>query len=314
MNILLRNLTNLQSNVFGLTNSEKNLLIPASQKRHKIKMARIRKGDVNLAKERLGSLAFFGLTEKFQGSLFLFCYTFGLRPLKNTLHLNATPSDHSNPNPTLNTLVSKYIASDIELYRFAEQVFDWRYERMIKELLTSYGTEKESILPQPLPSDVVFQLLEKHYIRRRDQRRNYFLPATDVFYTPSMYTEGPFGWYPLETSDAHGAFRWSGPGVESGFDLLSPLGREINLTFCLLGAPKMDIIQKLKLTINNVAINIRFDTDNEGRFIFSGKISLEAESPFLRFVFFVPETVAPNSLDTRLLGIALNWIKMSAVN
>ena len=277
----------------------------------------------DLAKKRLEQMAFFGLTERFQDSLFLLSYTFGWRPILNKLHLNAGLKSNSTkkPSPEVSTLIEKYLTFDIPFYKFGEQIFEQRFNDMTEALLKQYGKKEHATLKRPLPADLMMELLEQHYVKRRDQRlKRAFSPNTKILHhSPSMYTEGPFGWYPLENSDIHGAYRWSGPGLQSGFDLPCPNGKNIRVSFCLLAAMGFDIIEGLSLTVNGTPIEIQFTTDPQGHFLFSGEISPQAISgPFLRLIFSVPGTVSPNSLDehnkdNRSLGIALNWVELQAL-
>jgi len=271
-----------------------------------------------LAKQRLEQMAFLGLTERFQDSLFLLSYTFGWRPILNTLHLNPglKSGNTIDPSSRVIAMIKEHIVFDIPLYQFGEQIFDQRFNNMTEILLKQYGKKKHAALKWPLPVDLMADLLEQHYVKRRDERLKLTSsPNTRILhYNPSMYTEGPFGWYPLEVSDAHGPYRWSGPGLQSGFDLPCPAGKNIHVSFCLLAAMGFDIIEELSLTVNDIPIDTQFTTDEQGHFVFSGNIPTQSISgPFLRLIFSIPRTVTPNTNDERLLGIALSWVKLQAL-
>ena len=279
--------------------------------------------NLDLAQKRLEDLAFFGLTDRYQDSLFLLSYIFGWRPILNTLHLNESqkPERVAGPSATVKAMIEENLTLDIPFYKFGEQLFQQRFHDMTEALLKCYGKREHATLKWPVPNDLIVKLLEQHYIKRRDQRLRHLSPHSRFLaYRPSMYTESPFGWYPLENSDIHGDYRWSGPGLQSGFDLPCPTGKDIRISFCLLAAMEFGIIEGLSLTINGIPIEIQFTTDPEGRFVFSGDVPRQAISgPFFRLIFSVPKTVTPHSLDQnnvdcRSLGIALNWINLQSLS
>lgn len=280
----------------------------------------VNRDSLDIAKARLVETAFFGITERFQDSLFLLSYTFGWRPTLNKLHLNTTVErdDKVNISPDALASIREKISFDLELYEFAQDIFDKRLNEMTKTLLQRYGTKEHAALAHPLPAEVMMQLLEKHFIMRRNgrHRRAGILQSNTYEYFPSMPAEGLFGWYSLENSPAHGPVRWSGPGLQSGFDLPRPSGENIQVSFCILSVLHPSIIDDLSLTANDVPVVLSHSMRKDGSFIFTGEIHRKAiAGPFIRLVFTVPETVTPNSVDanngdTRLLGIPLNWVKL----
>jgi len=275
---------------------------------------------LEIAKERLAQAAFFGITERFQDSLFLLSFTFGWPPLIDSLWLNRAPDSHrlTKLHPTTIALIQDRVDLDIQLYDFAQKLFEQRFNAMTESLLQKYGNDKQKNLKAPLPADLMVELLQKHYETRRDNRNRETLESIgpSYFYSPSSYSEGAFGWYPVEVSPEHGAMRWSGPGVNSGLDLPLPAGKNIQLSFCVLMALQPEIINGLSITVNGVLVDLRCETDARRAFIFTGQVPAHAISgPFVRLVFSVPQTIAPCAIDTnngdsRQLGILLNWIKL----
>lgn len=274
------------------------------------------------AKYRLQNGAFLGLTERFQDSLFLLSFVFGWPPILDDLRLNTPPDPNyfKNIEPETLTLLQRKVDLDLELYRFGCELFDQRFNAMTNWLLETYRENETEKLSAPLPQDVMINLLQKNYEARRKQRNQALLNGmgSTYVYIPSEYVEGAFGWHTVEKSEAHGAMVWSGPGLDSGFDLPCPRGTNIQISFYVLMVLKSEIIQKLTLNANNIPITLQYQVDSQGAFVFTGKVPAEAISgPFLQLVFSVPCTTAPRDVtpdnkDSRLLGFLLNWLKLEA--
>lgn len=281
----------------------------------------ITRANLNIAKQRLKKIAFLGLVEKFQDSLFLLSYTFGWRPIWDTTRLNATrdQQDPRSTSPQVLARVRDSVSLDLELYRFAQDIFEQRFNDMTQTLLRRYGKREHAALRWPLPGDVMAQLLEQNYVDRRDRRaRQNAAPTTEYLYRPAMRVEGPFGWYQPDSSPVHGRIAWSGPGLHSGFDLPCPAGKNIRVSFRVLMALQPAIIEQLSLTLNDIPVALDHFVDPDGAFVFTGQVPSAALSvSFLRFVFSVPATIVPGTLDPanrdpRHLGILLNWVKLQA--
>ena len=276
---------------------------------------------LDLARQRLREIAFLGLVERFQDSLFLLSYTFGWRPIPDATRLNVTPEkDKWKPaDPETLARIRDMVRLDLELYQFGQDIFEGRFNDMTQALLRRYGKKEHAKLRWPLPADVMVQFLEQNYLDRRDRRAQQDGTAADEYlYQPAMKVEGPFGWYPPDFSPVHGRMCWSGPGLNSGFDLPCPSGTNLRVCFRILMALRPTIIEELSLTVNNLPVRLDHSVDPEGAFVFTGEILPAAVSgPFLRLVFSVPETIVPGTVDSdnrdpRRLGILLNWVKLQA--
>lgn len=86
-----------------------------------------------LAKTHLESMAFFGITERFDDSLRLLTYTFGWNLPTKYESLNRSTAKREM-TPELETAIRNANELDIELYNYATQLFDFRYKQMLKEL------------------------------------------------------------------------------------------------------------------------------------------------------------------------------------
>lgn len=283
--------------------------------------------DMDLICRRLAGLAWFGLAEQFQESLFLLCYTFGWRPLQNNLRRNTSrqPLDYNKLDETSRQRLQKLNSHDLELYDFARQLFAARYRRMQEELLECYGRHAQVSQSLPLEHAAVFELLERHYQTRmvkRAQNLQQASPATQIinFEQP---LQGASGWYPKEISAEHGAFRWSGPGPTSQIDIPLPASfgaNHLQLKFRVLNSATEDILNSLRLIVNGQALALERGQDASHAWLFNATIPAEvgSQAPFLRLEFQVARTQAParvtaeaNQTDDRCLGVALNWIEVS---
>jgi tRNA (mo5U34)-methyltransferase len=249
-------------------------------------------------------------------------FTFGWPPVFDSLRLNDKPKTEHTQQPAGETLelIKSKLALDLELYQFGQTLFEQRFHAMTELLVKEYAGPVITDSDQPLRKEVLYELLQKHYEVRRNRRNQKLLKAIGptYLYSPAEHTEGNFGWHTVEMSDVHGAMVWSGPGLESGFDLPCPRGENIQVSFCVLMTIKSDIIEKLALKVNGIPVTLQFQNDPQGAFVFTGRLPAKAISgSFLRLVFSVPYTLAPcditlDNKDSRLLGFLLNWLKLEA--
>lgn len=143
---------------------------------------------LEVAKERLSKFAFVGTVERFEESLFLLCYVFGWKPIRNIIRLNPAPTSIKNElsNEAINILKER-TKVDKELYKFVEQIFENRYSQMVKELKEKYY---ESSFDSMSKNDVVYEMLKKHYIENfgrkeflvQDFESKYFSARTKIVY------------------------------------------------------------------------------------------------------------------------------------
>jgi len=277
--------------------------------------------NLEIAQNRLAQAAFFGITERFQDSLYLMSFIFGWPPFKDQLSLNRAPEISLKITPKVENLIQQKVALDTQLYRYGQDLFEQRFQFMVGLLLDRYGSDTQNKLNRPLPANVMVELLQRNYEDRRNRRNQTLLKnhvSAAYVFTPDSYMEGAFGWYPLDTLVNFGAVRWSGPGTESGFDLPCPRGWNIQVTFRVVMVLQIAIINELSLQVNEHPIALQLVRDEQGTYIFTGDIPNQAiAGPFLRLVFSVPYTVAPkdatpDNKDARPLGFLLNWVKLKS--
>jgi hypothetical protein len=273
---------------------------------------------VTEALQLLDSFAVVGLSERFQESLDLLAYTFGWRPVRDAQKLNVAPQRLRQQDLSPNSLerVAALNALDLELYAQAQHIFEARFRHMTQRLLDSYGSRAQAHLPYPLPLETLHELLEKHYERRaakryeRQQRSSFQFKFDQAF-------EG-LNWHLPEISPELGFIRWSGPGTQSTLDFPLAHHNDLLIQFRILTALAPDILESLRLTVNDQPIRLsrRPDPAGAGAIIFQGRIpraTLQRRPGFTRLAFEVnrtlsPQTLDPHSPDERRLGVLFNWI------
>lgn len=125
------------------------------------------------AKQLIVDFEFFGLTEKFQDTLFLLSYTFGWKPMIDTERRNVSSNRTLTKElaPQLLDRIAELNTLDLELYNYVQPIFEARVSQMARELLELYGTQGQVRLKLPLPNAVMFELLNKHHDRRKAERQ-----------------------------------------------------------------------------------------------------------------------------------------------
>lgn len=166
-----------------------------------------------------------------------------------------------------------------------------------------------------VPSEVNWQNQDKrslgfllNWIKVKPITENQFLPGE----------KSSFGWYAAEDLGIHGYARWSGPGTESGFNILRTPGNEYEVCFRVLTAVRPEVINMLALSINNRTINLERAQDASSAYIFKGLIKIdETQDEVLNLRFVVPFVTKPSEIDSSLhderpVGILLNWISITS--
>jgi len=267
------------------------------------------------AKQRLANFEFVGIAEKFEESLFLLYYTFGWRPISSTWRLNIAkkrPRSEELPSEAV-AKIRECVQLDIELYNYAKQLFEQRYSRMVHDLKTKYYKDSYASLS---PTEMMYKMLEKHYESRLDCTHYTLVTTLDYDFRPKLSGSG---WYYREVLEETGeTFRWTGPHTVSTIDF--PLVKENDLVVkvSVMRAIAPDIMDSLKLKVNNHPIKLERSSYNHGRATFEGvipKSALAGEKPFTRLVFEINRTINPHEINptdptNRFLGVAINRIKI----
>ncbi len=274
-----------------------------------------------LAKQSLDQCAFVGLVERFQDSLYLLSYIFGWNPIINTRRENAAKSKSpldEIPATTLEVL-KENSAYDIELYQYAKDIFEQRFDQMEQDLRQKYLAPMELATPEAISSEALAKLLDRHYNQRYAERQ---IPTPDqTCYNFAEPLRGS-GWQRRERSLELGGFRWMGPGTIATLDLPLQINPETDLVIEFrvlhthLVAP--DILNSLTVSVNGQPIVLDILHNDQGSRFYHGFIPsavLKSDRVFTEFTFQVCRTASlqelfPDNPDARILGLAFNYMQV----
>lgn len=257
---------------------------------------------LELAKERLEQFAFVGIQEKFQESLDIFCYQFGIRPVKTPPQLNVSPDKAPlvTPPEKIVEKLRELNILDIELYEFGQKLFIKRYDEMMSMLQKKY---------QQTDNYSVYELLSQKF-----DKENTISDFPYRYEFEEIYPRT--GWYPVERVNDR-QWAWSGPNTTSTIDL--PISRINNLRvqFQITHYIELDVLENLELCIDGEHVHL-IHTKENGIYLFTGVIAANLEKKYTstQFSFHVTRTTYPlgmtaESTGARLLGVALTWMEIS---
>jgi hypothetical protein len=247
--------------------------------------------DLDLAKERLATFDFIGITEDFDESLELFAYVFDFSPIFDYKSRNVSPNRakrHQIPQSKLDML-AELNQLDVELYEYGLQLYQEKRAIMIAEMKSkgSIPKIKSAVKPQLVYFD----------FRRVD-------PGT--------------GWYQAEISKELGITRWSGPGTVSSLRIPVPSDHHQMIRFRIVNALSMEVVESLKLKVNGIDIPIKRSPDGGGmKYLFEGQIPrkvLKRNPRHTQVTFEVDKTLSPdqdNRADAlKMLGLCYHWLQV----
>jgi len=284
-------------------------------KRHRTRVAPDERLD--RAKEKLRSCAFFGLVERFEESMALLCYTFGWPPVGSVQKLMVAPEDRTGTAAALDDSIRQRLIElnqlDVELYEFAQRLFDERLSAMKKELEPSAPMEGPPASGSPL-----HDLLDRHYLAMREQCGEKAKASIRIDLDEPLFGDG---WHRREPSSLDGTtFRWTGPGTLSSMDVNVCANEDFRITIRLINALLQDIYDSFQLRVNGEGIPLKLIDGRAGVRVLQGTVSRQAlgRGPrgFTRLEFAVDRTISPREIDsanpdTRQVGVALNWIDLA---
>ena len=143
------------------------------------------------AKKHLSEFAFVGLTEKFDESLLLLCYTFDWIPIFQVKKINVAKKRLNQKDLTKQTIdfIRERTQLDTELYNYGKQLFEQCYLEMIQELKEKYHEPRLSKISD---CQTVYELLKKHYIKKHSRKK--FLNETFQFNCRKINFIIRYGW------------------------------------------------------------------------------------------------------------------------
>ena len=241
--------------------------------------------------------SWFGIQERFDESMQLFCYRFNLPPVGKSPKLNVFEAKE-RVDETCENLISKHNLLDIELYRYASKKFSHSYEKMCAQLKNDFGKNFE-----------IDELIDLNY------KKNH---------TPSIENTINFdfsgkllgnGWNRRElTHPENTFFRWTSR-KDSWIDFWVE-NKSFELSLRIINAVTEEHLNKLDLQINSESIPYHYDTSNGVVRILKTQIPQNLiENNLIRITFKLPpiqlHSQSFNSDDKRPVGLAINWIKLN---
>ena len=267
-----------------------------------------------ICKKRLEEFAFVGITERFEESMQLLCYTFRWKPLKVNPFLNKSPDDNFETSLTSNTIndIKKCNAVDQKIYSLANKNFENKFSQMIIDLMQSYYDSSLSSLSF---KDLLYLLIEKHY-EKNFWKNTPKIDSLDYDFSQSLIGDG---WHSRELGKNKKIFRWTGPSPVSTIDLPLFMPTEKTIKIVLYDYADIEIVKNLEFYINNFKILLKFEKVEDKRIIYRGTAKAECfitPNNFTRLKFILNKTIDLKDLDlpnseSRKIGIAVENISLN---
>jgi hypothetical protein len=255
---------------------------------------RLGHGDLNLAKERLATCEFIGITEQFDQSVKLFNYIFGFPIPPQHREMNVAPGRERGARVEKATLnkIAEIQYADLELYSYGKQLFKQLRNKVRLETLAakvkSDATEMQSLALRKVTQKVRF-----------DFRR---VP-------PGA------GWQVGENHPTYKIIRWSGPDKISKLLLPIYADQDLVVKFNVIKWMSDEILESLELFVNGQEIPLEQDRIQGEEVVVHGVIKKgRLKKPGLvEFLLKVsdvsrPSDINPNNPDSRNLGLCYNWL------
>jgi hypothetical protein len=247
--------------------------------------------NLELAKERLGTFDFVGITEEFDESLELLAYIFDFNRISDFTTKNVSPNREKRVHISQERLdqLAEINRLDTELYEYGLKCFQEKRARWLAEKET--GELTSNLVTVEKPRSVYFDF------RRVD-------PGS--------------GWYVGEPHKVLGITRWSGPGTTSTLRICVSTDHDLRIRFRVVNAITQDVLESLRVNVNNEHIPLKRSSDGGShKSIFEGRIpqkTLERNRSYTKIMFEVDKTIPADPNDpkkaTRLFGLCYNWLHL----
>ncbi|MGJ3248883.1 MAG: sulfotransferase family 2 domain-containing protein [Elainellaceae cyanobacterium] len=280
-----------------------------------------------IAKQRLDEFAFVGLVEHFQDSILLLSYIFGWYPFDPVERLNTAPQRRRQADvpPDILDEARELNRLDMELYDYATHLFKRSFQQMVQTLMPdarhhlditsdiTNDNEGGATVDGLIPS------LIRHYERRFVEETS---PQMSVDFVASQPIHG-HGWHQREGDNQHVIpFRWTGPTTTSTLDFRVQNAAPLVIRFWIINSVLPDhldnLLTSLDISANHQRLSLHAILVRETLTILQSSIQSDHfgdTCDVIRLTFKVPETRAPqsldtNNLDTRQVGVALHRVQM----
>ncbi|MCF6289157.1 MAG: sulfotransferase family 2 domain-containing protein [Proteobacteria bacterium] len=253
------------------------------------------------AKNLLDQCSWFGIQEQFDKSMQLFAYQFNQPPLGKTAKLNS----HQPPQQIDNQctkLIAEQNSFDLELYSYAQVKFTEKYQQMCDELQNNFKIK--------CTIDNIDELIEKNYYKKLNHT---MFSHLDYSFVDKLVGSG---WHRREQAmPENSCFRWTSSSSSSIYFTLSQ--QNFLLTIRFINAVTPEHLDELQLLVNNQPLDYNYDTTRGVVRVLSANISqTQIDNNQLKLQFIHLSTCKHSDYfdgeDQRSLGIAINWIKITA--
>ncbi|NJR63268.1 MAG: hypothetical protein HC769_33515 [Cyanobacteria bacterium CRU_2_1] len=215
---------------------------------------------------------------------------------------------------------------DQALYQDAKEIFEIRFSEMLRTLVEKYGTpdELKSFDPQqPIATERLFTLLDKHYQQRYIESHN--ITANSYTYDFSQSLRGA-GWQRREYPKDIPIYRWTGPSTASTLDLPVRVDKDtdfvIELRLICIQVVPLDILDSLWLEVNGHPVKLHILLSDQGTQFRQGFIPakvLDPNHPLIECTFRVNRVSPlnannPRDPDKRQVGVAFTFVQAFPAN
>ena len=258
------------------------------------------------ARKMLQSCRWFGLVERFDESMQLLCYVMRWPPIGPTQKLNTQTTKYTL-NEAETTNLELMNQQDLKFYQEAQHLFQHQLEGM-HENLDKLRTDA---------AQSVDDLLDLRYQQHQAKRMQGQLPrAANYDFGDRLYGQQ---WHRREIMQPESDyFRWTGPGDTAFIDFwLQPLAYQISIR--IINATTPEALDRLTITLNDQPIAWQSDDQGVVRVLHLSCQASDIKNTGLARLGLHCDAVTSHqqafgSDDTRLVGVAVHWIKFNHVN
>ena len=280
----------------GISNYQTRVLLGGQMEpTYQLNEVHLRAAKANLLRYKL-----VGLTERMQESLDMLSFIFGWQPIQDVA-INQTPKvlERENVAPWVLERIRELNSLDMQLYDCASELFESQ-----KMLMPKFVNRLE--------------LLNGNYLHRY---KNVGIEPQERFSHKLSF--GPVGssWWEWEEHPNGGGCRWTGPGVDSFFDVPVIKSRDLLISFCLVSYASEVILSTAIISADGKRLETRLVVGSSGeRFIqaVAGVAVLDQTLPYLRVGIHLSATIAANknkpaAANNRRLGVAIHSVEIVPV-
>jgi hypothetical protein len=272
----------------------------------------------------------FGLTERMQDSVDLFCHRFVLPPRRFDLHLNQSKAHRQTavPPATLR-VIERRSQLACRMHRVAREIFDWRWQTMLQDLglkdpadsAAGSGGPPSAARPSPTWRRRLHEKLEASY---RLQRARVSAPLPGIL--PMSEVIHGTGWFQaVQLPGSNRWVRWTGPEPISVLYLNLPKAALLQVSWRALNVMDYEVITSCQLRVNGVFVPATVEQAPCDAFPLAARFSavltpslLQREPGLVKLEFCInrtfPEPVASEpALGPKLLGFCTDAVEVQAI-